>query len=326
MEPSSLFSGDIPALKTAGLLQVYNALGIIAMLAAALAFALFLIAGGVNWRAKDIAHEKYLAALQGEGFTDILWVADEKKLAELEFGAPRKVGDLLVYQREVPAKSPADVDAAYPRTNVVIKRGKKTVAVADIIRVHDAASWEIGSSDKLRMGTEIVSLPAAFESPSFRDACVPLQVPSVSVIFIGLESFPTSDRKKDRDLSADRANALGEACLDYLRAHIPLKSGTTFWAVGLGRAQDSTDLRSAPEVRQRAAVMMTVLRRASRDETIGLPDAFSALVQTTRVSGTDLSRYTLSSDAADRLRMSGADFAGFLPTGIATRPRGSVVH
>lgn len=326
LDLSSWFGGDVDALNKMGSIDNYVLVGRIGIGALFIAIVCFVVSGAINFDAKNRAHQQYLSDLQGEGLTAILWTATPKKLAELDFGSPVVVGNLSVFRREVPGKPPTDADAAYPMTNVVLQRGGRTIAVADIVRIHQSASWDLASSDKLVMGSEVVSLSKAFESPEFRKACEPLQGKGVSIIFVGLESYPTRDRQKDADLSDKRATALGEACLSYTAPILKYPEGTMFWAVGLGRANTETEVNSAPEVRQRAAVMMTVTRRQTRDDAISIPEVFGLLIRTTQVSGTVLADYSESANAAERLRISKADLAGFLPAEARKRPAGASVH
>jgi hypothetical protein len=320
--------GDIPALQKTDLAAWYTICQYFAGFATIVATIALVAMGLINGEAKQRAERMRLTELQGEGLTRMLWTATPKLLTtEFEFRQPITVGDLQVYLHDVDAPPPEQGEPAFPVVNVVVQKNKKTVAVADLLRVHDSAVWDLGSSENLVIDGKTLSLDEAFESEGFWRACEPLQANGLAVIFVGLESYPTSDHGQGGDdLSARRARVLGEKCLDRTRGRMPYKPDTMFLGVGLGRSTTETRVGDAAEIRQRAAVIITISRRLSLDEALPITDAFAAIIKAAGINGTDLSLYTHSSEAAERLRNSVIDYKGLLPSGALLRPPGKTLH
>jgi hypothetical protein len=316
--------GDIPALEKTGLTGWFEFFSNLAIVAAVLVIVAFGAMAYINRNAQVGAERMRVAALQGEGLTNTLWMAKPRALVnEFDFKEATVQGDLHVYIRPAPlAAVPTPVPPAVKQLEVVIQKNGETVSIVNVVKVHDRASWALASDECVILDGEEMNVEQLVDTVEFRNALAALQTPGVDVIFVGLESYPTSDYSKSerKDLSHERARALGIAVLRHNPTRMEYAKGALFYGVGLGRAVTPIEVNTPQEMRQRAVIMLTVSRRQTKDEAISIFDAFAAIIRTTEIEGTNLGLYAHSQDAAERLLTDPLDFGGYVPNVYETRP------
>ncbi len=317
--------GDIPALEKTGLTGWFEFFSNLAIIAAVLVIVAFGAMAYINRNAQVGAERMRVAALQGEGLTNTLWLAKPKALVtDLDFKEAAPQGDLRVYVRPAPpAAVPTPVPPAVKQLEVVIQKNGETVSIANVVKVHDRASWALGSDERVILdGTEMI-VEDLVDTVEFRNSLAALQTPGVDVIFVGLESYPTNDYSKSEyeDLSHERARALGVAVLRHNPTRMKYADRALFYGVGLGRAVTPIEVDTPQELRQRAVIMLTVSRRQTKDEAISIFEAFASIIRTTEIEGTNLALYAHSQDAAERLLTDPLDYGGYVPNVHETRPR-----
>jgi len=195
---------------------------------------------------------------------------------------------------------------------VVVKKLGITVAVANVLRIHDRACWKFESSDLLEENGRTISLSSMFSARDINERIVSAQRGKSDFVSLGLVSHCGDDSSSDEAeaLSDQRAHSLGLGLLKYTSVNTECSD---FHAIGLGKARIPSQPNSSECKQQRAAIILAISRRATFEEFAFLEDISSALVQSVQAGGVRLSEYSRSHKIADLLRVSSVDFAGYVP-------------
>lgn len=272
------------------------------MLIAALSYSwFFLHLAHLGWR------ERTTVSLDDQELDTRIWAASRSQQSSLGF---EKVGAYLNYEM---LARPIGVETQnYDGHEFIIRNSKDTVAVANVIRIHDRAYWPLAIYEYLELGGAQISLSSIFESTEVRSRINRAQKANSDFICIGLTTHEveTVGKRGAESLSKLRAKSLGVALLSFTGID---HRRSKFFAVGLGQSMTFIEEGESDEARdQRSAVILAITRRQDITEILGLEAITEALIQNYQTSRLDLSDYEFSDDIARQLSQNEIDFAGFV--------------
>ncbi len=236
-----------------------------------------------------------------------IWAANKKQQVAVGF---QEAGTYLGFQ--LLARPIGQDTESFDGHEFIIRDNRDTIAVANVIRIHDEAHWPLAIYESLELDGEPISLASVFEKPEVRRKMGLIQAARSDFICIGLvsNSVETAGSGGTKKLSELRANSLGVAlishsALDHRRSQ--------FYGIGLGQALSFVaDAESPAAKNQRSAVVLAVTRRQDIPEVLDLERISEALLQNYQTDRFDLSGYEFSGDIARQLLDSEIDFAGFV--------------
>lgn len=250
-------------------------------------------------------NEKLNAELGGEGLTIQRWYQTEKELKADGFAKKDLPSGEQLFTRPAP-KADAGRSAI---TETVIRKDRTTLAVANVISLDALGSWVYGSDDRMKDGDNELELINAFGRAGIGEKIAEARAGLADIVGVGLESFPTS--QGEVPLAVSRYSS--EGTLSKRRA-IELASRASFtvtfmsdgpriyyWALDLGRAILESEKDTAAEMRQRAAIVVTLSRRQNVTERLSLESAIGIITTNVQVLGTDLSKYQFSAEPEKHL-------------------------
>ncbi|MBG66576.1 MAG: hypothetical protein CMF03_01635 [Hyphomonas sp.] len=263
----------------------------------------FLFAGfnHLGWK------ERTSIALDEQGLDRRIWAVSRKQQVDLGFS---HLGEYFGF--ELLARPIGQNSESYEGHEVVVRNSKDTVAVANVIRIHDDAYWGLAKHDILELDGNQISLSSIFEYSDVRSRISVVQAARSDFICIGLTTngVETAVAGASESLSKKRAQALGEALISFAGLD---HRRSKFFGIGLGQSSELvSDAESFEARNQRAAVILGITRRQDIPEMLDLEHITEALVQNYRTGRLDLSSYQLASDIAHQLRSDEIDFAGFV--------------
>lgn len=263
------------------------------------------------WCARHLCHlarkERTFLALRDQGLELRIWAANRKQQSRLGF---KEAGTYLGF--ELLARPTGQDTRNYDGHEFIVRNAKDTVAVANVIRVHDEAYWPLAIYEVLELEGEQISLSSVLEQPEVRSRMSRAQSARSDFICIGLTTNGTETVGADgaRTLSKNRAKALGVALISYVGLDF---RRSQFHAIALGQALTLiNDPESISARNQRSAVIMAITRRQDIPEILDLERITEALVQNYQTERFNLSNYEFSDDIASQLYNSEIDFAGFV--------------
>lgn len=251
--------------------------------------------------------ERTSLALEEQGLDGRIWAASRKQQMGLGFSHLSEY-----FGFELLARPIGQDTLAFDGHEVIIRNQQDTIAVADVIKVHDEAYWQLTWYNHLELGGAPIQLSQVFELSEVRKQLNKAQAAKSDFVCVGLttnyvEAVSTEAAKA---LSLNRAKSLGTALLSYGGLN---SRRSQFHAIGLGQALNAiVDPESTEARNQRAAVILAITRRQEIVEILDLERITEALVQNYKTDKLDLSRYEFSNDIANQLQNSDVDFAGYL--------------
>ena len=251
--------------------------------------------------------ERTTLALDDQGLNLRIWAANKGQQIALGF---EDVGVYFGYQ--LLARPIGQDTDNFDGHEFIIRNAKDTVALANVIRIHDEAYWPLAIYEFLELDGEQISLSSIFEQPDVRSRMNLAQSARSDFICIGLTTngIETVGRGGTKMLSEDRAKSLGVALISYAGLD---QRRSQFYAVGLGQALTHiADPESQSARDQRSAVILAITRRQDISEILDLEHITEALIQNYRTERIDLSNYEFSNNIARQLFDSQIDFAGYV--------------
>lgn len=251
--------------------------------------------------------ERVTVSLKAQNLDLRIWAVSKKQQLDAGF---EEVGTYYGFQM---LSRPIGEDTEiFEGHEFIVRDSRDTIAVANVIRVHDQAHWPLAIYETLELDGEAISLASLFEKPEVRARMRLAQSAISDFICVGLVSnqIETVGTEGAKKLSELRANSLGVALishagLDYRRSQ--------FYGIGLGQALTfAAEPESLISRNQRSAVVLAITRRQDVPELLSLEKISEALVQNYQSDRLDLSRYEYSGDIARQLVDSEIDFAGFV--------------
>ncbi|MEM7005228.1 MAG: hypothetical protein AAF498_05060 [Pseudomonadota bacterium] len=245
--------------------------------------------------------------LSQQGLDDRIWAANYKQQIDLGF---EKSGEYFGF--DLLARPIGQSSESYDGHEIILRNSKDTVAVANVIRVHDEACWPLGTHEYLELNGDQISLASIFERSDVKLRMSLAQTARSDFVCIGLASgdVETEGVSAAEVLSKRRARSLGEALISHAGLN---RERSHFRAVGLGNTcMPAADPKSTEARNQRAAVVLAVVRRQDISEILDLERVTEALIQNYKTDRIDLSNYHLSGDVARQLASGEIDFAGFV--------------
>lgn len=250
--------------------------------------------------------ERTVLGVDGQDLDSRIWAASRGQQVKLGF---QDVG--VYFGFKMLARPIGQETDAYDGHEFIVRDAKDTVAVANVIKIHDEAYWSAALYECLELDGEPVSLASVFEQVSVRARIRSAQAAKSDYVCIGLttNSLETVGRGGPKMLASHRAQSLGEALLSYSGVD---QKRSDFYAVALGQSLVPVDDPESDEARdQRSAVILAITRRQDISEILSLERVTEALIQNYKTDRIDLSNYELSDDVARQLREREIDFAGF---------------
>tara|TARA_R110002051_G_C8653019_1_gene487870 strand:+ start:213 stop:1106 length:894 start_codon:yes stop_codon:yes gene_type:complete len=251
--------------------------------------------------------ERTVLALDEQDLDVRIWAASRSQQISRGFDS---VGNYFGY--EMLARPIGEDTPSYDGHEFVVRNSKDTVAVANVIRIHDEAYWPLAIYEFLELDGTQISLSSVFEQPEVRTRVARTQTAKSDFICIGLTTHEveTVGRRGPESLSVHRAQSLGEALISFAGLD---HRRSNFYAIGLGQALTFVEDGESTEARnQRSAVILAITRRQDIPEILELDRVTEALVQNYRTDRINLSDYEFSSEIARRLSLSEIDFAGYV--------------
>ena len=260
------------------------------------------------WHAAHLGwKERTVLALDQQELDHRIWAANRTQQIDLGFDS---VGDYFGY--EMLARPIGEDTSSYDGHEFIVRNSKDTVAVANVIRIHDEAYWPLAIYEFLELDGVQISLSSIFEQPEVRSRVNQAQAAKSDFICVGTttHSVETVGRRGPESLSKLRAKSLGEALISFAGLDHQLSN---FYAIGLGQALTYVEDGESAEARnQRSAVILAITRRQDIRQILNLERVTEALIQNYRTDRINLSNYEFSSDIARLLSMNEIDFAGFV--------------
>ncbi|MEO1553078.1 MAG: hypothetical protein AAFR82_04025 [Pseudomonadota bacterium] len=264
---------------------------------------IFLIAGfnHLGWK------ERTALALDEQGLERRIWAASRKQQIVLGYS---HLNEYLGF--ELLAR-PIGIDTShFDGHEIIIRNQKDTIAVANVMKIHDDAYWQKSWYENLELDGTPILLSTLFEMPDVRKRLALAQAARSDFVCVGLTSHfvEAVSAGAAKTLSLQRAKSLGKALLSYAG----LKSRrSSFHAIGLGQALKTvTDPETTEARNQRVAVILAITRRQDIRDILDLERITEALVQSYKTERVDLSNYEFSHDIANQLQNSEIDFAGYV--------------
>jgi len=250
--------------------------------------------------------ERYNQQLIAEGISAPVWRMSRKRLIANQFKPMGTYRGLELLSRPVGRET-----VQYDGSEIIIRSDTETLAWVNLLRIHDEACWQRGWYEKLEIEGAEISLASIFESEEVRCRICSAQSGESDFVSLGLVSNDTESASENsaEELSNLRAKKLGEAMLSYSNVDARKSS---FRAVGLGWSREYAKKNSEISRRQRAAVILAIVRRQLVSEQLPLGVAVEAVIQNSEIKGVLLSRYSFSNSVSDRLENSPIDFAGWV--------------
>ena len=251
--------------------------------------------------------ERTTIALNGQDLEPRIWAASSTQLMNLGFEGVGRYFGFEILARPIGEDTPN-----YDGHEFIIRNSKDTVAVANVMRIHDEAHWPRAIYEYLEFNGVHVSLSSVFEHPDVRKRIVNAQTAKSDFICVGLTTHEveTVGERGAESLSALRAQSLGEALISYGGLD---HRRSNFYAIGLGQSRTYVEDGDSVEAKnQRSAVVIAITRRQDIPEILELDRITEALVQNYRTDAFDLSNYDFSAQISQLLRTSEIDFAGFV--------------
>lgn len=251
--------------------------------------------------------ERTVLALDEQNLDVRIWAASRSQQIRRGFNS---VGSYFGY--EMLSRPIGEHTSNYDGHEFIVRNSKDTVAVANVIRIHDEAYWPLAIWEFLELDGAQISLSSIFEQSEVRTKVTRAQTAKSDFICIGLTSHELESvgRRGSESLSDHRAKSLGEALISFGGLD---HNRSDFYAIGLGHALTFVEDGESSEARnQRSAVVLAITRRQDIQEILELDRVTEALIQNYRTERIDLSDYEFSSDIANRLSKSEIDFAGFV--------------
>ena len=297
-----LLVGSVSAAVPAILAHFSVGVSWLTMLIAALSFSWLIIhLAHLGWR------ERTTVSLDDQELDTRVWAASRSQQIGLGF---KKQGSYLNY--EMLARRIGEETQNYDGHEFIIRNSKDTVAVANVIRIHDQAYWPLAIYECLELHGTQISLSSIFESSDVRSRIGRAQKAKSDFICVGLTSHrvETVGTRGAESLSKLRAKSLGVALLSFTGLD---RRRSKFFAVGLGQSMTFVEEGESDEARnQRSAVILAITRRQDISEILGLEAVTEALIQNYRTARLDLSDYEFSDDISRQLSQNEIDFAGFV--------------
>lgn len=296
--PIAIASAAVPAILSQMTFGIY---GLTAFITVISYYWLFAHAFHLGWK------ERTVLALDDQELDSRLWAASKSQQLRLGF---ESVGYYFGF--EMLAKQIGLDTSCYDGHEFIVRTPKDTVAVANVIRIHDRAYWPAAIYEFLELDGSQISLSSLFEQEEIRMRVNQAQIAKSDFVCIGLttHAVETVGKRGPAVLSKLRAKSLGEALISYAGLNY---RRSKFYAVGLGQSLTSVGDGENEEARnQRSAVILAITRRQDISEVLDLERITEALVQNYRTDRLDLSNYELSSDIARQLQQNEIDFAGFV--------------
>lgn len=274
--------------------------------------AIFLALGlGLFGAWNSAVKERYADELEQQGLDSPLWLKSRSEQEDEGFHYKGEYVGFQVLERPICEESPN-----FEGTEVIIRDNKQTLAVADVLRIHDEASWPRSRYDRLERFGEPLSLASIFEDNDVRDRIYHAQRGISDFVSLGLvansnDVLSTTDENyvSAESLANRRGRKLGEALL----AHADLNyEKSSFKSVGLGRCTRPAQRNTDEDLKQRAAVLIAIVRRQSVSERLSFERALEAVITKSNLSDIPLSEYEYSEGISSRLKNSLVDFAGYL--------------
>lgn len=251
--------------------------------------------------------ERAYTQLSDQGLDTRIWAANRKQQMKLGF---ERVGDYSGF--ELLARPIGEDTPHYGGHEIVIRNREDTIAVADVIKIHDEAYWHRTWYKNLEIDGEPVQLWSLFEEPDVRSRFVRAQAARSDIISVGLttNSVEAVSSNTAKTLSLERAKTLGRSLLSH--AGLDTRR-SNFYGIGLGQSLTKvTDPESDEARNQRSAIILAITRRQEIRQHLDLEQILEALVQNYKTNRIDLSNYEHSDDIARQLQENEIDYAGFV--------------
>lgn len=245
--------------------------------------------------------EMQKAKLAEEGIHRELWLKTDQELKDEQFvevTLPSNVQLFVGPQNELPASI---------KVEAVIKRDKVAVAVADVLTPRRVATWDYGSDQNVLDGAVPTTIATAVYGSGIADSIGAVREGEPDVIAIGTESSasevqaqPVLKSVAHMPLSQRRARELAGAAAKnpYFMNDGPR---VYYWALDLGKATTPAGKGTAEEVKQRSTVIITISRRMTVPQNMGLRDVLATLIANVTVDGIKLSGFSNSATIAAHL-------------------------
>ena len=288
---------DAEVLKAAGLDGWHGVAQFIAVLFGVIAA----LSGAAMYTLEQIAQRQYDRELRQEGLGDPLWRQSERDLARLGFERREIDERLALFQHQ-----PERANDGVPLVEVVIRRNRRTVAVAQVVALDVVNAWDWGSSDRMTDGTTV------------EDAVMQSNIPrwlaqrsddGIDVIGVGIASLATASSTIERNPPVNVQENLVERRATQLVTKLHDIAGfvtsrpVQYWTLELGSAQTLRRRDSPEERRQRAAIIVALSRRINVEDGPITPDDALALITTNvDVYGTDLTDFQNSASSVSFLK------------------------
>ena len=197
MNPLSPFEPDFRSLHDRGMADSWWSFAILfGMITAGIPVIITHVSFGVNWLTALIAFTSYawllwhashlgwkertVLALDRQELDHRIWAASRTQQIKLGFSS---VGNYFGY--EMLARPIGEDTPNYDGHEFIIRNSKDTVAVANVIRIHDQASWPLARYEFLEFNKVQISLSSVFEQPEVRSRVRQAQAAKSDFICIG---------------------------------------------------------------------------------------------------------------------------------------------
>ncbi len=265
------------------------------------------VVGAIEQRAETKFRELEKAALQvalaNEGLSRPLWLKSDEELIADQFREIEIEEALQVFTG--PPRKIENTNSTYVET--VIKKDKVTVAVADVVSVDSLATWAFGSDQKLYNGKVDIDLVNAIGASALSERIVAARAGISDVIAVGIESstIESTSNKKASQIDAEPLSFRRAKELAWRASGAPLflSDGplVAYWTLDLGKGVSPAHKNTQAEMRQRAAIVVTISRRQNAVQSMPLREAIGLIVSRLEVDGTKLWDFENSANAASHL-------------------------